>query len=57
MSYKFTPQWEITVGGRYYDTKNTATITNAAGSLGAGSYSPTASTFGTSQKKTASRPR
>ena len=57
VSYKFTPQWEITVGGRYYDTKNTATITNAAGSLGAGSYSPTASTFGTGQKEDGFTPK
>jgi outer membrane receptor protein involved in Fe transport len=57
VSYKFNPQWEITVGGRYYDTKNTATITNAAGSLGAGSYSPTASTFGTSQKEDGFTPK
>jgi len=57
VSYKFTPQWEITLGGRYYDTKNTATITNAAGSLGAGSYSPTASTFGTAQKEDGFTPK
>jgi outer membrane receptor protein involved in Fe transport len=57
LSYKFTPQWEITLGGRYYDTKNTATITNAPGSLGAGSYSATASTFGTEQKEDGFTPK
>lgn len=57
VSYKFTPQWEITLGGRYYDTKNTATITNAAGSLGAGTFSPTASTFGTAQKEDGFTPK
>ncbi len=57
LSYKITPQWEITVGGRYYDTKNTATITNAAGTLGAGSYTPTDSTFGTGQKEDGFTPK
>ena len=57
VSYKFTPQWEITVGGRYYDTKNTAEITNAAGSLGAGSFSPKASSFGTGQKEDGFTPK
>ena len=57
VSYKVTPQWEITLGGRYYDTKNTATITNAAGSLGAGAYTPTDSTFGTGQKEDGFTPK
>lgn len=57
VSYKFTPELELTVGGRYYDTKNTATITNAAGSLGAGSFSPTDSTFGTGQKEDGFTPK
>lgn len=56
-SYKFTPQWELTFGGRYYDTKNTATITNAAGTLGAGSYTPTNSTFGTAQAENGFTPK
>jgi outer membrane receptor protein involved in Fe transport len=57
VSYRFTSQLELTVGGRYYDTKNTATITNAAGSLGAGSFSATDQTFGTSQKEDGFTPK
>jgi outer membrane receptor protein involved in Fe transport len=51
LSFRPIKQIELTVGGRYFDTKNSATIINAAGSLGAGSFSPTDATFGTTQKE------
>ncbi len=57
LSYKPIEQVELTVGGRYYDTKNRATITNAAGSLGAGAFSPTDTSFGTTQKEDGFTPK
>jgi outer membrane receptor protein involved in Fe transport len=57
LSYRFTEQLELTVGGRYFDTKNSATITNAAGSLGAGSFTASDRTFGTTQKEDGFTPK
>lgn len=57
VSYRPIQQIEVTVGGRYYDTKNSGTITNAAGSLGAGSFSPTDSTFSMSQSEDGFTPK
>jgi iron complex outermembrane receptor protein len=51
LSFRPVKQIELSVGGRYFDTKNSATITNAAGSLGAGSFTPADTTFGTTQKE------
>jgi len=56
-SYRPIDQIELTVGGRYYDTKNSATITNAAGSLGGGTYSPADATFGTTQSENGFTPK
>jgi len=56
-SYRPIDQIELTVGGRYYDTKNSATITNAAGSLGPGTFSPADATFGTTQSENGFTPK
>jgi iron complex outermembrane receptor protein len=56
VSYAFTPAWELTLGGRYFDTKNSATITNAAGSLAPGAVS-LASSFGVDQSEDGFTPK
>ena len=52
-SYKFTDSLELTVGGRYYDTRAKATVINQAGALGGypGGFTPTDSTGSTDQKE------
>jgi iron complex outermembrane recepter protein len=57
VSYKPIEQIELTVGGRYYDTKNGATITNKAGSLGGGTFTPADATFGTTQSENGFTPK
>jgi iron complex outermembrane receptor protein len=57
VSFWPSDQWEITLGGRYYDTKNTAMITNAAGSLSAGSFAATDAIFGMEQKEDGFTPK
>jgi iron complex outermembrane recepter protein len=56
VSWAFSPEWELTLGGRYYDTENSATITNAAGSLAPGAISEEA-TFGQSQSEDGFTPK
>jgi outer membrane receptor protein involved in Fe transport len=56
-SYKPIEQLEITLGGRYYNTRNSAVIINAPGSLGAGSFTPVASSFGVKQKEDGFTPK
>ena len=57
MSFKPVDTVEITVGGRYYDTKNSAQITNAAGTLAPGSFTPVSSSFGMTQKEDGFTPK
>ncbi|KQS53895.1 TonB-dependent receptor [Brevundimonas sp. Leaf363] len=56
VSWELTPQLELILGGRYYDTQNSATITNAAGSLFPGGISNEA-TFGQSQSENGFTPK
>ncbi|TPG47113.1 TonB-dependent receptor [Sphingomonas glacialis] len=46
LSWRPVDQFEVTVGGRYYDTQAKATVTNQAGALGGypGGYTPVGST-------------
>ena len=57
VSFKPVDTVEITVGGRYYDTKNSAQITNAAGTLAPGSFTPVSSSFGMTQKEDGFTPK
>ena len=57
VSYRPIEKIEVTLGGRYFDTKNSATITNAAGTLEPGSFSPTDQTFGVTQKEDGFTPK
>jgi len=56
-SYRPIDQIELTVGGRYYDTKNGAIITNKAGSLGGGSFTPADASFGSTQSESGFTPK
>ena len=59
LSYKPIEQIEITVGGRYYDTRAKATVTNQAGALGGypGGFTPTDSTGSVDQKEDGFTPK
>jgi len=57
LSFRPFEKLELTVGGRYFDTKSSATITNAAGTLAPGSFSPTDQTFGVTQKEDGFTPK
>jgi outer membrane receptor protein involved in Fe transport len=56
-SWEFVPTVTLTLGGRYYNTRNTAEITNAPGSLAPGSYTTVASSFGVKQKEDGFTPK
>ncbi|QXQ08693.1 TonB-dependent receptor [Sphingosinicellaceae bacterium] len=58
-SYKFTDSLELTVGGRYYDTRAKATVVNQAGALGGypGGFTPTDSSGSTDQKEDGFTPK
>ena len=57
LSYKPVDQIELTVGGRYYNVRNTATIINEPGSQVPGSYTAVASSFGNRQKEDGFTPK
>lgn len=57
VSWKFAKDFELTLGGRYYNTTNSATITNSPGSLAPGDYTTTASSFSVRQKEDGFTPK
>lgn len=56
LSYEITPALELTVGGRYFDTENSATIFNAAGATFPGVVAP-AGTLSQTQKEDGFTPK
>jgi iron complex outermembrane receptor protein len=56
LSYKITPELELTVGGRYFDVKNSATINNAAGATFPG-FVATAGVLSQAQKEDGFTPK
>ncbi|TCM35430.1 TonB-dependent receptor [Novosphingobium sp. ST904] len=56
-SWEFVPTVTLTLGGRYYNTRNSAEITNAPGSLAPGSYTIAPSSFGVKQKEDGFTPK
>ncbi|HUD30023.1 MAG TPA: TonB-dependent receptor [Novosphingobium sp.] len=57
ISWEFATDFKFTLGGRYYNTRNSAEITNAPGSLAPGSYTAVASSFGVKQKEDGFTPK
>ncbi len=59
LSWRPVEQFEISVGGRYYDTRAKATVTNQAGALGGypGGYTPVGSGGSVDQKEDGFTPK
>ncbi len=59
LSWRPVDQFEITVGGRYYDTQAKATVTNQAGALGGypGGYTPIGSSGSVDRKEDGFTPK
>ncbi|WNO54106.1 TonB-dependent receptor [Stakelama saccharophila] len=57
VSFKPVPAFEITVGGRYYDTKAAGDVVNQAGALGPGDFTPADSSGSLSQTENGFTPK